>query len=84
MNQQLSHNQSQRIQAAMFPEALDEGVEIPSTQFDQGQPTTVQRMEEPCQMLKHAVENLINYQVMINNFQRLSRFIEKLKILFSG
>jgi catenin beta 1 len=47
----------------MFPETLEEGIEIPSTQFDQGQPTAVQRLSEPSQMLKHAVVNLINYQV---------------------
>jgi catenin beta 1 len=47
----------------MYPETLDEGVEIPSTQFDPTQPTAVQRLAEPSQMLKHAVVNLINYQV---------------------
>lgn len=62
MNQQLSQTRSQRVRAAMFPETLEEGIEIPSTQFDQGQPTAVQRLSEPSQMLKHAVVNLINYQ----------------------
>lgn len=62
MNQQLSHTRSQRVRAAMFPETLDEGVEIPSTQFDPQQQTAVQRLAEPSQMLKHAVVNLINYQ----------------------
>ncbi|XP_029177909.1 armadillo segment polarity protein isoform X2 [Nylanderia fulva] len=62
MNQQLSHTRSQRVRAAMFPETLEEGVEIPSTQFDPAQPTAVQRLAEPSQMLKHAVVNLINYQ----------------------
>merc|ERR1719391_1126450 len=46
----------------MFPETLDEGLEIPSTQLDPMQPTAVQRLAEPSQMLKHAVVNLINYQ----------------------
>ena len=32
MNQQLNHTRSQRVRAAMFPETLDEGIEIPSTQ----------------------------------------------------
>lgn len=64
MNQQLSQTRSQRVRAAMFPETLEEGIEIPSTQFDQGQPTAVQRLSEPSQMLKHAVVNLINYQVL--------------------
>lgn len=62
MNQQLSQTRSQRVRAAMFPETLEEGIEIPSTQFDPGQPTAVQRLSEPSQMLKHAVVNLINYQ----------------------
>ncbi|XP_053975549.1 armadillo segment polarity protein isoform X3 [Hylaeus anthracinus] len=62
MNQQLSHTRSQRVRAAMFPETLEEGIEIPSTQFDPAQPTAVQRLAEPSQMLKHAVVNLINYQ----------------------
>ncbi|XP_029049942.1 armadillo isoform X3 [Osmia lignaria lignaria] len=62
MNQQLNHTRSQRVRAAMFPETLEEGIEIPSTQFDPAQPTAVQRLAEPSQMLKHAVVNLINYQ----------------------
>ncbi|XP_076351085.1 armadillo segment polarity protein-like isoform X4 [Tachypleus tridentatus] len=62
MNQQLNHTRSQRVRAAMFPETLEEGIEIPSTQFDPSQPTAVQRLAEPSQMLKHAVVNLINYQ----------------------
>ncbi|KAG0710448.1 Armadillo segment polarity protein [Chionoecetes opilio] len=62
MNQQLNQTRSQRVRAAMFPETLDEGMEIPSTQFDPQQPTAVQRLAEPSQMLKHAVVNLINYQ----------------------
>lgn len=63
MNQQLNQTRSQRVRAAMFPETLDEGLEIPSTQYDPSQPTAVQRLAEPSQMLKHAVVNLINYQV---------------------
>merc|ERR1712172_447026 len=62
MNQQLNQTRSQRVRAAMFPETLDEGLEIPSTQLDPAQPTAVQRLAEPSQMLKHAVVNLINYQ----------------------
>ena len=63
MNQQLNQTRSQRVRAAMFPETLEEGIEIPSTQLDPAQPTAVQRLAEPSQMLKHAVVNLINYQV---------------------
>lgn len=62
MNQQLNQTRSQRVRAAMFPETLEEGAQIPSTQFDPSHPTAVQRLAEPSQMLKHAVVNLINYQ----------------------
>jgi catenin beta 1 len=62
MNQQLNQTRSQRVRAAMFPETLEEGVQIPSTQIHPEQPTAVQRLAEPSQMLKHAVVNLINYQ----------------------
>ncbi|CAH1404917.1 unnamed protein product [Nezara viridula] len=62
MNQQLAQTRSQRVRAAMFPETLEEGIEIPATQFDTSQATAVQRLTEPSQMLKHAVVNLINYQ----------------------
>lgn len=46
----------------MFPETLEEGIQIPPTQLDAAHPTAVQRLAEPSQMLKHAVVNLINYQ----------------------
>ncbi|XP_076265998.1 armadillo isoform X3 [Rhynchophorus ferrugineus] len=62
MNNQLNQTRSHRVRAAMFPETLEEGIEIPSTQFDPQQQTAVQRLAEPSQMLKHAVVNLINYQ----------------------
>lgn len=62
MNNQLNQTRSQRVRAAMFPETLEEGIEIPSTQFDPQHQTAVQRLAEPSQMLKHAVVNLINYQ----------------------
>ncbi|KAL3854838.1 hypothetical protein ACJMK2_014078 [Sinanodonta woodiana] len=62
INQQLNQTRSQRVRAAMFPETLDEGMQIPSTQIHPDQPTAVQRLAEPSQMLKFAVVNLINYQ----------------------
>ncbi|XP_023227892.1 armadillo segment polarity protein-like, partial [Centruroides sculpturatus] len=61
INQQLSQTRSQRVREAMFPETLEEGIEIPSTQFDTSRPTAVQKLSEPSQMLKHAVVNIINY-----------------------
>ncbi|XP_022244021.1 catenin beta-like isoform X1 [Limulus polyphemus] len=62
ITQQLIQTRSQRVRASMFPETLEEGIEIPSTQFDPEAPTAVQRLAEPSQMLKHAIVNLINYQ----------------------
>ena len=44
----------------MFPDTVPEdSISMPMT----GQPTTVQRLAEPSQMLKNAVLNLVNYQV---------------------
>lgn len=62
MDGQYAMTRAQRVRAAMFPETLDEGMQITSTQFDSTHPTNVQRLAEPSQMLKHAVVNLINYQ----------------------
>ncbi len=59
---QYAMTRAQRVRAAMFPETLDEGMQITSTQFESAHPTNVQRLAEPSQMLKHAVVNLINYQ----------------------
>ncbi|XP_001647517.3 catenin beta [Nematostella vectensis] len=62
MNEQFVSTRSQRIRQAMFPETLEEGAQIPSTQFDSTSSTAVQRLAEPSLMLKQAVVNLINYQ----------------------
>lgn len=57
----LQQTTTQRVAAAMYPEAIDNGMEIPSTQYTNHQ-TAVQRLAEPSQMLRHAVVDLINYQ----------------------
>lgn len=62
MNDQYNTTRSYRVRRAMFPETMDESMEIPSTQLDPGNPTAVQRLAEPSQMLKNAVVDLINYQ----------------------
>lgn len=46
----------------MFPETMEEGMTILSTQTDPAQMTNVQRLAEPSQMLKTAIIHLINYQ----------------------
>lgn len=53
---------AQRVRAAMFPETLEGGTTILSTQTDSSQMTNVQRLAEPSQMLKTAIIHLINYQ----------------------
>lgn len=53
---------SQRVRAAMFPETLEPGTTILSTQTDLSEMTNVQRLAEPSQMLKTAIIHLINYQ----------------------
>ena len=50
------------MRAAMFPETLETGTTILSTQTDPSQMTNVQRLAEPSQMLKTAIIHLINYQ----------------------
>ncbi|CAF0717653.1 unnamed protein product [Adineta steineri] len=68
MNVQLSSTRAQRIRAAIFPETLEDGASnglstpIPSTQFVNGQPTAVQKLSEPSQLLKNAVIDIINYK----------------------
>ncbi len=46
----------------MFPETVEAGTTILSTQTDLNQMTNVQRLAEPSQMLKTAIIHLINYQ----------------------
>lgn len=47
----------------MFPESFDSDFQVPSVQVHPGKLSAVQRLAEPSQLLKHAVVNLINYQV---------------------
>lgn len=68
INQQLNQTRSQRIRAAMFPESLEDYgyIQAPNTNgnmmsFNQP-PSAVQRLAQPCQVLKSAIVNLINYQ----------------------
>lgn len=62
MNQQMNQTRPQRVRGAMFPETLDEGMQVPQAAIHPGAETAVQRLSEPSQMLKSAVVNLINYQ----------------------
>lgn len=67
MTDQYTRTRAERVRDVLFPETsgMDDGSmhQIPSTQYDPNNPTAVQRLAEPSQMLKHAVVNLINYQV---------------------
>uniref|UniRef100_A0A8C8DUQ3 Junction plakoglobin a n=1 Tax=Oryzias sinensis TaxID=183150 RepID=A0A8C8DUQ3_9TELE len=62
LDAQYSMTRAQRVRAAMFPETLESGTAILSTQTDASQMTNVQRLAEPSQMLKAAIVHLINYQ----------------------
>lgn len=46
----------------MFPETLVEGETVLTMQSNPDQPTNVQRLAEPSQLLKTAIVHLINYQ----------------------
>ena len=58
---------SHRVRNAMFPETMDESMDMQQQQTHMEQvtqqQTAVQRLTEPSQMLKSAVVDLINYQV---------------------
>ena len=67
MNQQLNQTRSQRIRAAMFPESLEDYGYVSNSANSMlnasTQPATaVQRLAQPCQLLKNAIIHLINYQ----------------------
>ncbi|XP_023277865.1 junction plakoglobin-like [Seriola lalandi dorsalis] len=62
LDAQYTMTRAQRVRAAIFPETLEEGTTILSTQTDSTQMTNVQRLAEPSQMLKTAIIHLINYQ----------------------
>ena len=47
----------------MFPETIQEGDEIPSTQMMSNQQTNLQRLSQPAQILKSALSSLATYQV---------------------
>ncbi|KTF72724.1 hypothetical protein cypCar_00047879, partial [Cyprinus carpio] len=62
MEAQYSLTRAQRVRAAMFPETIVEGETVLTAQSSPDQPTNVQRLAEPSQLLKTAIVHLINYQ----------------------
>uniref|UniRef100_A0A4W3JE96 Junction plakoglobin n=1 Tax=Callorhinchus milii TaxID=7868 RepID=A0A4W3JE96_CALMI len=62
IEQFLIHVRANRLREAMFPETLEKGTYILSTQTEASQQTNVQKLSEPSQMLKAAIVQLINYQ----------------------
>ncbi len=56
---------SDRVRMTVFPDtAANEGAEeIPSTQILHDRQTNLQKMAQPSQVLKAALQNLVNYQV---------------------
>ena len=62
-NDRILQGRGDRIRTAMFPETIQEGEEVPSTQMMANQPTSLQRLAQPAQVLKAAVSGLASYQV---------------------
>lgn len=60
MSRQLNSARAHRIRTAMFPESIDENEELNTNPVNSN--SSLQRLAEPAQMLKHAVSNLINYR----------------------
>ena len=55
-----------RIRMTMFPDD-GPGMEVPSTQMMRNQPTNLQRLSQPAQILKAIISGLATYQVSIND-----------------
>jgi hypothetical protein len=51
VDQQLAQTRSQRVRVALYPETLEEGLQIPSTQLDPNRPTAVQSLAECSQVI---------------------------------
>lgn len=63
MNRQINSARAHRIRAAIFPESIDENEELNTNPVNTAiSNSSVQRLTEPAQILKHAVANLINYR----------------------
>lgn len=48
----------------VFPDPSGENEDVPGTQIIQERQTNLQKMAQPAQVLKAAVQNLVNYQVL--------------------
>lgn len=59
-NEQIVQGRPDRIRMTMFPE---DGMDVPSTQMMRNQPTSLQRLSQPAQILKAIVSGLATYQV---------------------
>lgn len=63
LNNDLVRTRADRLRAAMCPETLDDGVgDYPTTQYAEDEPTCVQRLAEPSQLLREAIIMIIHYQ----------------------
>lgn len=61
-NDHMLQSRPDRIRMTMFPETIQEGDEIPSTQMMSNQQTNLQRLAQPAQILKSALSSLATYQ----------------------
>lgn len=48
----------------VFPDSSNQSEDVPGTQIVQDRQTNLQKMAQPAQVLKAAVQNLVNYQVL--------------------
>lgn len=61
-NDRMVQSRPERVMRTMFPETIQEGDEIPSTQMMPNQQTNLQRLSQPAQILKSALSSLATYQ----------------------
>jgi hypothetical protein len=65
MHERVDSTRAQRIRAAIFPETIEDGspLSLPSsTQVVNRSITAVQKLSEPSQLLRNAVNDIINYK----------------------
>lgn len=61
-SEQIVQGRPDRIRMTMFPDD-GPGMEVPSTQMMRNQPTNLQRLSQPAQILKAIISGLATYQV---------------------
>lgn len=62
VSSRMQQTSAERIRMTMFPDTIQEGEEVPSTQVAPGQQSNLQRLAHSAQVLKTAVSALTTYQ----------------------